>query len=189
MQHLRLRLREIAVVLLALSAVGAVAYCAGRLGGKFLVRTISEPVACYETVIRPYPARTAAATNTPAAPAHTKPALAVRTPEAEAKTRELTGVASWYDYTFNPDGTTRECRTRAEDCYSEHWMIAAMRDVPRRTWVTVTRLDTGESVKVKITDYGPEFAVHPDRVIDLSSLAFSKLGSLSEGTFRVKVTW
>lgn len=178
MQDFRPRLREIAVVLLALSAVGAVAYGLGRLGGKFLVRTISEPSACYETVIRPYPT---AATSTPA--------LAVRTPEQEAKTRELTGVASWYDYTFNPDGTTRECRTRAEDCYSEHWMVAAMRDVPRRTWVTVTRLDTGESVKVKITDYGPEFAVHPDRIIDLSSLAFSKLGSLSEGTFQVRVTW
>lgn len=99
------------------------------------------------------------------------------------------GTASWYDYTFNPDYTTRVCFISREDCYTEAHLVAAMRDAPRGTTVKVTRLGTDRSVEVLITDYGPDGNLHPARIIDLSSAAFRQLGELDEGLFEVKVEW
>lgn len=80
-----------------------------------------------------------------------------------------TGKASWYAY--------KGC-----DC-------AASPDYPKGTELLVTRLDdTTKQVVVTVNDYGPDRSVHPDRVIDLDSVAFKQLGYLWEGILFVSVT-
>jgi rare lipoprotein A len=65
-------------------------------------------------------------------------------------------------------------------------MTAAHRTLPFNTWVEVTRVDTGQSVRVRITDRGPWG--HEERVIDLSRAAAKELGMLKTGVARVKLT-
>lgn len=78
------------------------------------------------------------------------------------------GDASWYAY--------KNC-----DC-------AASPDYPKGSQVKVTDLDTQESIIVTINDWGPDRAVHPERVIDLDKVAFERLGKLSWGVIhRIKV--
>ncbi len=78
------------------------------------------------------------------------------------------GSASWYRY--------RGC-----DC-------AASPDYPKDSLLRVTNLENEKSVFVKVNDYGPDRSVHPERVIDLDSVAFRKLANLWEGIIqRVKV--
>ncbi len=79
-----------------------------------------------------------------------------------------TGKASWYAY--------KGC-----DC-------AASPDYPKGTMLVVTRADDPtRSVTVKVNDYGPDRSVHPDRVIDLDSVAFKQLASLGAGVIDVTV--
>lgn len=79
------------------------------------------------------------------------------------------GTASWYGY--------KGC-----DC-------AASPDYPKGTQLIVTSLeDSTKSVVVTVNDYGPDRAVHPDRVIDLDKVAFAKLASLGLGLIDVSVT-
>ncbi len=78
----------------------------------------------------------------------------------------LEGSASWYDFTLSSGWSSLDHR------------VAAMRDVPRGTMVRVTNMENGKSVEVLIADYGPAY---PDRVIDLSSYAFSKLAPTTQG--------
>lgn len=72
------------------------------------------------------------------------------------------GVASYYSY-------------RIGDYDSSEHLVAAARDFPRKSTVRVTNLDNGNTVDVLITDFGPELARHPDRILDLSPKAFSIL--------------
>ena len=109
--------------------------------------------------------------------------------EPQMESNRLYGISSWYDFTFNDDGSTRLCFIDREDCYTGAHFTAAMRDVPRYTTVKVTNLTNGKSVDVFVNDYGPEKAVHPDRIIDLSSAAFSELADLSAGIMEVMVEW
>jgi len=53
------------------------------------------------------------------------------------------------------------------------------------SWVEVTRVDDGKSVRVRINDRGP-FG-HPERIIDLARAAAEKLGIVKMGVARVKV--
>jgi rare lipoprotein A len=64
-------------------------------------------------------------------------------------------------------------------------MTAAHRTLPFNTWVDVRRVETGQSVRVRITDRGP-FG-HPERIIDLSRAAARQLGIVKLGTARVEV--
>lgn len=82
------------------------------------------------------------------------------------------GKASWYDYSLKgfPD-------------YSKTNLTAASTYYPRGTKVEVCSSD--KCVIVRINDYGPAKAVHPDRVIDLSSAAFKELAPLSKGVLEV----
>ena len=109
--------------------------------------------------------------------------------EDEDGKRRLYGAASWYDYDFNEDGTSRLCYIDREDCWTGTHFVAAMRDVPRGTTVRVTNLNSRKSVDVVITDYGPEEAIFPGRIIDLSSCAFSELEYLPVGVMEVMVEW
>jgi uncharacterized protein YabE (DUF348 family) len=77
-----------------------------------------------------------------------------------------TGGASWY---INGDELT-----------------AAHRSLPKGTIVTVTNLENGKSVKVRINDRGPYIA---GRIIDLNRVAFEEIASVSDGVIDVRITW
>lgn len=96
-------------------------------------------------------------------------------------TKPLT--ASWYDYKI-VGKTTAVCNHEKEKCYTESHNVAASRKYVRGTQVVVCRKNTDKCVQVKITDY----IEHPDRDIDLSSYAFSQLGSLSLGLMNVTIS-
>jgi hypothetical protein len=104
------------------------------------------------------------------------------------------GTASWYDYSFyydpvcrctRPDGYV--CNRTKEDCYTEDKLFAASRDYPRGTELLVTNLASGREVVVTVTDYGPEEAAHPGRIIDLTSYAFAQIADIGEGLIEVSV--
>jgi rare lipoprotein A len=63
-------------------------------------------------------------------------------------------------------------------------MTAAHRTLPFGTRVRVTRLDTGNSVVVRINDRGP---FKPGRVIDLSERAAENLGMTGIGVTPVRL--
>lgn len=86
------------------------------------------------------------------------------------------GKASYYDYVL------------ASGWSSKGHRVAASRDFKRGTMLRVTNKANGKSVDVLVTDFGPEAAKHPDRIIDLSSFAFSQLAPLSLGILDVTVS-
>jgi rare lipoprotein A len=97
-------------------------------------------------------------------------------PRAEAQI----GYATWY-------GAALAGRSTASgERFDPSKMTAASRTLPFGTWVDVARVDTGQSVQVRITDRGP-FG-HPERIIDLSHAAAKQLGILKTGVIKVKVT-
>jgi rare lipoprotein A len=61
---------------------------------------------------------------------------------------------------------------------------AAHKSLPIPSFVRVTRLDTGQSVIVRVNDRGP---FHEGRIIDLSFAAATKLGINRLGTAKVEV--
>ena len=61
----------------------------------------------------------------------------------------------------------------------------AHRTLPFGTWVDVTRVDTGATVRVRITDRGP-FG-HADRIIDLSRGAADRVGLVRAGVTKVEL--
>jgi len=85
------------------------------------------------------------------------------------------GVASYYDYIL-PSGWS-----------SKGHFVCATRDFIRYSYVKVINIDTGQEVICKVTDYGPDESIHPDRIIDLSSTAFKTLAPLKLGVINVKV--
>jgi len=77
------------------------------------------------------------------------------------------GRGSWYAY--------RGC------------MCAAHPFFPKGSMLRVTSEETGKSIIVTVNDFGPNQSIHPDRVIDLDSVAFRQLAPLGAGTIQVKV--
>lgn len=98
----------------------------------------------------------------------------------------IEGTASWYDYSLTgyPD-------------YSHDNLTAASRDYKKGTKLQVCpqvgeedfekNPDLYQCVNVRVNDYGPDMALHPDRVIDLSSSAFKQIAPLSQGTIKVNI--
>jgi len=78
------------------------------------------------------------------------------------------GTASWYG------GRLAGRRTASGEVFDPRQMTAAHRTLPFGTWVEVTCVETGQSVRVRITDRGP-FG-HPERIIDLSRAAADTIG-------------
>jgi rare lipoprotein A len=64
-------------------------------------------------------------------------------------------------------------------------MTAAHRRLAFGTWVEVKRVDTGETVRVRVTDRGPWG--HEERIIDLSRAAAAKIGMLKTGVAKVEL--
>jgi len=88
------------------------------------------------------------------------------------------GVASWYGEPFHGRPTANGER------YDQHDLSAAHRTLPLGTRVQVTRLATGRSLFLRVTDRGPFV---DGRIIDVSREAARRLGFLEEGLARVRV--
>ena len=88
------------------------------------------------------------------------------------------GIASWYGAEFHQKPTANG------EIYDMHAMTAAHRTLPLGTWVTVTDLNTKQSINVRINDRGPFVK---DRIIDLSVSAAKELGIYEKGTGLVEV--
>lgn len=78
------------------------------------------------------------------------------------------GDASWYKYK-NGD-------------------FAASPDFPKGSKIKVTNNDNNKSVVVTINDYGPDRKLHPNRVLDLDKVAFSKIASLGAGVVNITIS-
>lgn len=77
------------------------------------------------------------------------------------------GQASWYKY--------------------KNGLFAASPDYTKGSTLRVHNIANGKYVDVTVNDYGPDRAVHPERVIDLDRVAFSRIASPSEGVISVRV--
>jgi rare lipoprotein A len=89
------------------------------------------------------------------------------------------GYATWYGAAFAGR------KTASGERFDPSQMTAAHRTLPFGTWVEVVRVDTGQSVKVRITDRGP-FG-HEDRVIDLSRAAAEAIDLVRKGVAKVQL--
>jgi rare lipoprotein A len=88
------------------------------------------------------------------------------------------GTASWYGPGFHG----RE--TASGETFNQHALTAAHRTLPLGTEATVTNLETGQSVQVKINDRGPYV---PGRHLDLSQAAAKQIGLTKKGVAKVKI--
>lgn len=88
------------------------------------------------------------------------------------------GYATWYSA---PSGA----KTASGEVFDTKRLTAAHRTLPFGTCVDVTRLDTGKTVRVRITDRGPYAA--KDRIIDLSYAAAVRIGMETMGVARVRL--
>ncbi len=88
------------------------------------------------------------------------------------------GTASWYGQKFHGRHTS------SREIYDMCSFSAAHKTLPLPSYVRVTRLDTGDSVVVRVNDRGP---FHAGRIIDLSYAAAVKLGLDRSGTAQVEV--
>ena len=91
------------------------------------------------------------------------------------------GNATWYGAAFAGR------KTASGEPFNPLGLTAAHRTLPFGTWVEVTRVDTGASVRVRITDRGPYAAASQHRIIDLSRGAAERIDLLKSGVTRVEV--
>ncbi len=100
------------------------------------------------------------------------------TPEVDYNYQE-TGIASWYGKQFHG-------RTTANGAiFDMNKLSAAHRTLPLPSYVLVENLENGRQLKLLVNDRGP---FYNDRIIDLSRAAAKRLGTLKQGTARVRVT-
>ncbi len=92
--------------------------------------------------------------------------------------RVLYGLASYYADKFHGR------QTATGEIFSQGKVTAACNVLPLGTWLRVTNLKNGKSIKVKTND-----RLHPKtrRIIDLSYEAARQLGYISQGLTRVKI--
>jgi rare lipoprotein A len=91
------------------------------------------------------------------------------------------GNATWYGAAFAGR------KTASGEPFNPLGLTAAHRTLPFGTWVEVTRVDTGASVRVRITDRGPYAAASQHRIIDLSRGAAERIDLVKSGVTRVEV--
>jgi rare lipoprotein A len=97
---------------------------------------------------------------------------------AKPRGRTLRGEASYYADFFNGRQTANGER------YDPKKLTAANRTLPLGTRVQITRLDTGQSVVVRVNDRGP-FGKRR-RIFDLSKAAARQLDMLHDGTAEIE---
>lgn len=88
------------------------------------------------------------------------------------------GLASWYGSKFHG------LPTASGEIYNMYDITAAHKILPLGTWVMVTNLSNGKSLKLKINDRGPFVK---DRIIDLSYAAARILDMVDEGVVKVRL--
>jgi rare lipoprotein A len=88
------------------------------------------------------------------------------------------GEASWYGPGFHGQQTASGAEFDQRD------LTAAHPELPFGTRVTVTNLENGRKVKVKINDRGPSA---DGRIIDVSKEAAKKLDMISDGSAEVRI--
>jgi len=88
------------------------------------------------------------------------------------------GIASWYGTKFHGR------RTSSGEPYDMYAMTAAHKTLPLPTYLEVINLRNNKRVVVKANDRGP---FHPNRIIDLSYAAATKLGITASGTGLVEI--
>lgn len=98
-------------------------------------------------------------------------------PVPEKSAHATSGLASFY-------GISAGVKTATGERFDPSGMTAAHRTLPFGTRVKVTRVDTGESVVVRINDRGP---FKPGRVIDLSEGAAKTLKMTDVGLTNVRL--
>ena len=91
----------------------------------------------------------------------------------------LVGVSTWYGSDFQG---RRMSNGRPYNMWNPH--TAAANAYPLGTWIRVTRLSTGKSIVVEVTDHG---AFRYPNVADLSYAAFAELADPSTGVIQVQV--
>jgi rare lipoprotein A len=93
---------------------------------------------------------------------------------------DRSGVASWYGSDFHGR------RTANGEVFDMDALTAAHPTLPLPSLATVTNLDTGRTILVRINDRGP---YAKDRLIDLSRRSARELGLEHTGTARVRVRY
>ncbi len=93
---------------------------------------------------------------------------------------DMVGTASWYGDKFHGKLTANGER------FDKNAMTAAHKTLPLNSYVMVTNLATGQSLKLRINDRGPFIG---GRIIDLSEAAAEKLGYKSMGLGDVRVQY
>ena len=86
------------------------------------------------------------------------------------------GLASWYGEPY--DGQ----KAASGEIYDKEQLTAAHRTLPFGTRVRVHRLDSNQSVVVRVNDRGP---YAESRIIDLSHAAATRLGMTDRGVLQV----
>lgn len=99
-------------------------------------------------------------------------------PNTNLKAYKERGIASWYGKKFHGK------KTSIGEPYDMFAMTAAHKTLALPSYARVTRVATGKSVIVRLTDRGP---FHEGRIIDLSYAAAYKLGILGKGSDTVIV--
>jgi rare lipoprotein A len=88
------------------------------------------------------------------------------------------GIASWYGADFHNRLTANG------ELFDMNDVSAAHKTLPMPSYVTVTNLDNGREITVRINDRGP---FKPGRIIDMSRRAAQILGMDATGTAKVRV--
>ena len=88
------------------------------------------------------------------------------------------GIASWYGVKFHGRKTSNG------EIFDMRLATAAHKSLPIPCYVSVTNLENGRSMIVRVNDRGP---FHPNRIIDLSYAAAIKLGFADMGVARVNI--
>ncbi len=88
----------------------------------------------------------------------------------------LSGWASYYDYALDSGWS------------SVGHYVCATRDFERYSMVRATNLNNGKSIVCKVTDYGPDASIFPERIIDLSSTAFNAIADTKLEVIPIEVS-
>ena len=103
---------------------------------------------------------------------------APRAPAAPQPGWTETGIASWYGHPYHGR------QASSGEIYDMEQLTAAHRTLPFGSIVSVTNLDNGRTVTVRINDRGPFVE---GRILDLSRAAARQLGIIGPGTALVRL--
>lgn len=110
----------------------------------------------------------------------TSPGKSAKADDGLKKMITVTGKATYYASKFHGR------RTTSGEVFSNKKFTAAHLQLPFGTIVTVTNLDNGRSVDVKVNDRGPHSKVF---IIDLSQAAAKEIGIFAKGVGNVELSY